>query len=163
MNDWIYSMIKPLSRNSRRPRENSAAHLAQPEFRGLWASRAEKIANFRSPRGRRERRIDFCTVCSASGRAASDADRGLVRVARRLRNAAEPSGRPIVSAAREPPTAPRPTAPFRLRSGSAMRPTQRSRNGARLTRSSSRPGKCAGTLDQRRWPVTLSPALMVDE
>ncbi len=40
---------------------------------------------------------------SASGRAVSDADRGLMRAARRSRNAAEPSGRPIVSAAREPP------------------------------------------------------------
>ncbi len=47
---------------------------------------------------------------SASARAVSDADRGLMRAARRLRNAAEPSGRPIVSAARAPPTAPQPTA-----------------------------------------------------
>src|SRR5208282_6341527 len=33
--------------------------IAQPEFRGLWASRAEKIAKFHSPRGRKEHPIEF--------------------------------------------------------------------------------------------------------
>jgi hypothetical protein len=43
---------------------------------------------------------------STLGRAVSDTDHGPVRAARRLRNAVKPSGRPIVSGAHEPPTAP---------------------------------------------------------
>ena len=43
--------------------------------------------------------IDSIPRLSASGRAVSDADRGLMRATRRSRNAAEPRGRPIVSAA----------------------------------------------------------------
>ncbi len=44
---------------SYRPCENSAAHQALPQFRGLWARRAEKIAKIRSPRDRTEHRIEF--------------------------------------------------------------------------------------------------------
>src|SRR5271165_2589377 len=49
----------PLVHKSTRPCENSAAHQAQPEFRGLWPSRAEKIAKIRSPGDHTEHRIEF--------------------------------------------------------------------------------------------------------
>ncbi len=52
--------VRGVLRNERpyRECENSAARQAQPEFRDLWASRAEKIAKIHSPRGRREHPIE---------------------------------------------------------------------------------------------------------
>ncbi len=60
--NWARSgSVRGVLRNERpyRECENSAARQAQPEFRGLWASIAEKIAKFHSPRGRREHPIEF--------------------------------------------------------------------------------------------------------
>ena len=70
-----------------------------------------------------------------------------VRAARPSRKAAEPSGRPMVLAARGADSA---SADGAVLIASTKRPPKRSRSGATLTSSSSRPARRPRTLDQRQ-------------
>ena len=73
---WIWKLLEAVKRRSEtakatvqkscRPCENSAARQAQPEFRGLWASRAEKSRNFTLRAAVESIPLSFRTVCLTS-------------------------------------------------------------------------------------------------